>query len=124
MKLKELLEAIDLELEGAGCTRETRVSLAFVARRDRDGEVECDFVDASQVSKPREGEIHRLELCHGETNEERELDGASAVESVGFTPRKKTALPSKKRLAAGIFADCEDKDKDPPAIYRARAAAV
>lgn len=63
MKLQELLAAVQAELEEAGCaSKGATLSLAFTVKRETGGEVECDFVDARAISKPRPEEIHRLEL--------------------------------------------------------------
>lgn len=41
---------------------EVTVSAAFTATKNRDGIVECDFLDTAAMSKPRPEEIHRLEV--------------------------------------------------------------
>lgn len=63
MNLHELLSAVHDEFESAGLSPErASVSLAFVAKRDRNGATGVDFVDAGAMSKPRAEELHRLEL--------------------------------------------------------------
>ena len=63
MELRELLTALYKEMKEAGVPVEgSSASLAFVAKRDRDGEVQVEFVDAAAMSKPRPEELHRLEL--------------------------------------------------------------
>jgi len=119
MKLKQLLEAVGREVEGADLTVErSTLSLAFVARKDHSGEVECDFIDASEVSKPREGEIHRLELELGRPDDLGEPPVAKSTKKA----RKKTRLPLKMSSAKGLFSKGETSDVDAPAIYRARPA--
>ncbi len=63
MELRELLTALHEEMKDAGISSAgSSVNLAFVAKRERNGEVEVDFVDAASMSKPRPEELHRLEL--------------------------------------------------------------
>ena len=63
MKLREILEAMHGELEAAGMSANgVTASLAFSARKGRDGVVEVEFVDAGAMSKPRPEEIHHLNL--------------------------------------------------------------
>ena len=118
MKLKELLGAIGSELAHAGRSGSgARLSLAFVARKHRNGEVECEFVDASDVSKPRDGEIHRLEL-NLDAAEELHNDPPDSAEL------EKAKIPPKRRLGGGLFAKGEGGEMDSPAIYRMRSSAV
>jgi hypothetical protein len=63
MTLQELLNALREQMKEAGVSStDATANLAFVARRERDGEVEVDFVDAATMSKPRAEELHRLEI--------------------------------------------------------------
>lgn len=63
MELRELLTALHEEMKGAGVSANgSSVDLAFMAKRDRKGEVEVEFVDAAAMSKPRPEELHRLKL--------------------------------------------------------------
>ena len=63
MTLQELLNALHKQMEDAGVSStNSTANLAFVARRDRNGEVKVDFVDAATMSKPRAEELHRLEI--------------------------------------------------------------
>ena len=66
MELSELLSALHAEMEAAGHSRKgASASLAFVARKDREGMVEIDFVDSGALSKPRAEELHHLEIPLG-----------------------------------------------------------
>lgn len=63
MTLKELVDGVALELKSAGLEEAgASLSLAFSAKREMNGTVSCDFVDASALSKPERDELHRIEL--------------------------------------------------------------
>jgi hypothetical protein len=135
MKLKVLIEAIRNELKTTGLGADSaRVSLAFVARSERDGKVECDFVDASDISAPRDGQIHHLELdLSTDELEEPPLAGKQEPASEDPVPKpaippakgrsKKTRIPAKRNDWTGLFSDIgQASELDSPAIYRARPA--
>jgi hypothetical protein len=61
MTLQELLKALHEQIkEAGGSATNSTANLAFVACRDRDGEV--DFVVADTMSQPLAEELHRLEI--------------------------------------------------------------
>tara|TARA_B110000196_G_scaffold108160_1_gene93685 strand:+ start:1309 stop:1599 length:291 start_codon:yes stop_codon:yes gene_type:complete len=63
MTLQALLKALHEQMkEAGGSSTNSTANLAVVARRDRDGEVEVEFVDAATMSQPRAEELHRLEI--------------------------------------------------------------
>ena len=63
MELRELLQALHEEMRAAGVSaKDATANLAFTARRERDGTVGLEFVDAASMSKPREEELHRLQI--------------------------------------------------------------
>ena len=63
MKLKNMIDAVSKELEMADLgNRRARLTLAFTVKSDRDGEAECEFVEASSISRARPEELHHLEI--------------------------------------------------------------
>lgn len=63
MTLQELLNSVQKEIASAGLATEgISLNLAFSAKKDRNGEVNVDFVDAGSMSRPKPEEIHRFWL--------------------------------------------------------------
>ena len=63
MKLRDLVEGVKREVgENAGEAGAFILDLSFTAKKNKEGEVECDFIDASDYSMVRRESLHRLKL--------------------------------------------------------------
>ena len=110
MTLQELLNALHKQMEEAGVSStNSTANLAFVARRDRNGEVKVDFVDAATMSKPRAEELHRLEISLSDVTDspfemvdenENEEEGETASEGGLFKKGKARSSPPAFRHTA------------------------
>ena len=82
MNLKNLLHAVESELREAGHDGNGVVlSLAFTAKASPDGQVECEFVDRSSISRPQAGEVHYLKIPVKSLGHSRNRSGAEQIES-------------------------------------------
>ncbi len=115
MKLKELIEVIERELETVSVVdRRARLSLAFTAKKSSDGEVECDFVEASTLSRARAEELHRLDLILGKKR-------SGKASSPKHQLAENLGPPLAKRSDLGPIRpdpDCDTSDPDSPAYFR------
>ncbi len=81
--------------EAGGSATNSTANLAVVARRDRDGEVEVEFVDAATMSQPRAEELHRLEISLS--------DGADSPFEMGDKNEDEDEEEGETPLEDGLF---------------------
>ena len=112
MELRELLAALQREMTEAGVSEhDSSVSLAFSAKKQRDGDVLIEFVDAGAMSKPRAEELHRLELDLSEVSAP---DSVFEIVEVAEEKKRKEQKDDGDNL--GLFK--ENNRLDPPPAFR------
>ena len=116
MKLKDLIDAVERELETSSiANKRARLSLAFTAKKSSDGQLECDFVEASSLSRARAEELHRLDVILDKRKPETVTSPKHQLaESVSPTLAKRSDFGPIRPSSAEV----DNDDPDSPAYFR------